>query len=116
GHAATTPVRTEVGGDERGFVRGVEWPRCGGLRALVAARRSGQVVAMRLGIPIVAAMLAACAPAAPGGARGGDTQACGGEARVTLDCASEVAYEGVAAEAGMKVLDVATAQASFEEK
>lgn len=64
--------------------------------------------------PLVA--LAACSPAGPQPASGGGIQACGDEQRVTLDCRSEVAYEGIAAEAEVKVLDVAAAKASFEEK
>ena len=73
-----------------------------------------QFLAMRLWAGML--VLSACSPAGPTGARGGESQTCGDETRVTLDCRSEVAYEGIAADTEVKIFDVATASASFEEK
>src|SRR5688572_29001407 len=66
---------------------------------------------------------ALCAPAlfAPGcnGTGGspppGETRMCKGEERVMLDCSSEVSYQGMSGEAGVSVMNIASAQGKFAE-
>jgi hypothetical protein len=60
-------------------------------------------------------LLLACGPPADG-ATAGQTVRCQGEERVQLDCSSEVDYQGAKGEAGISVMQVASAQGKFEER
>lgn len=64
----------------------------------------------------IACLLVLALPGCPAPVTGGQTVSCSGEDRVTLDCTSEVSYQGASGEAGVKVLNIAEAQGKFEEK
>jgi hypothetical protein len=53
---------------------------------------------------------------APNNDHAGETRDCNGEPRVMLDCSSEVSYQGSSGEAGIKVMDIASAEGKFEER
>lgn len=60
----------------------------------------------------LAMILASCGgPPAPG-----DPIACGNEQRLALDCASEIAYQGVKTGGGVEILSIGNANATYEEE
>jgi Domain of unknown function (DUF4384) len=58
----------------------------------------------------------ACSAVAPNHDHAGEVRDCNGEQRVMLDCSSEVSYQGASGEAGIKVMDIASAEGKFEER
>jgi hypothetical protein len=61
-------------------------------------------------------LLSGCSSAGPGGGKqGGETVQCAGEARVTLDCSSEIDYQGAKGEASLDVMSIGGASGKFEE-
>jgi len=66
---------------------------------------------------ILAVLFAACGGSDSGVSQSpGSKISCKGEERVVLDCSSEVNYQGTSGEAGVKVMDIASAEGKFEEK
>jgi hypothetical protein len=45
----------------------------------------------------------------------GEVQQCAGEARVQLDCSSEIAYQGVKADGSVSVFSVGSAKGTYED-
>ncbi len=64
-------------------------------------------------VPLLA--LLAGVVACPGNANDPGTTLCKGQPRARIDCASEIKYEGINTSGGVSILNVANAQAKFEE-